>query len=292
MLVLTTALLFADVSNRQRGNASWNSTEPKLVDVNASWNVSDEALDGVHESSSAESFKQSSSAESASSSNQSSSANDTRSGSRLHVQFERCKRIVSSKLNSTLHTLGSAGTRARMWAAVSCARTASRATRTGRTVLDATRLQLNAAASAVASRLVAMAERSRRAVAAAPMQARLALAMAARRGCSALASSLRRSRDRFIVSVRRRREALKAGVRTWWRRDREVSRILHRASERRWYRLLRVRRKATKRQLKDAYRRLAKRVHPDKTRDDRAAAAFDTLRDALDLLNDEEQRAR
>ena len=35
-----------------------------------------------------------------------------------------------------------------------------------------------------------------------------------------------------------------------------------------------------------------KRVHPDKTRDDRATEAFNTLRDAYELLADSDQRAR
>ena len=48
-----------------------------------------------------------------------------------------------------------------------------------------------------------------------------------------------------------------------------------------------MRRKATKKQLKDGYRRLAKRCHPDKTRDDRANMAFDALRDAFDLLTNQ-----
>ena len=89
---------------------------------------------------------------------------------------------------------------------------------------------------------------------------------------------------------------LKASTRSLWRtfmrRDRAVSRVLSKGAARRWYALLRVRRKATKRQLKDAYRKLAKRVHPDKTKDDRAERAFNVLRDAFDLLSDPDQRAR
>ena len=89
---------------------------------------------------------------------------------------------------------------------------------------------------------------------------------------------------------------LKASVRSLWRtyirRDRAVSRVLSKGAAREWYALLRVRRKASKRQLKDAYRKLAKRVHPDKTKDDRAEKAFNVLRDAFDLLSDPDQRAR
>ena len=89
---------------------------------------------------------------------------------------------------------------------------------------------------------------------------------------------------------------LGASARSLWRtlvrRDRAVSRVLRKGSQRQWYQLLKVRRKATKKQLKDAYRKLAKRVHPDKTKDDRAERAFNMLRDAFDLLNDADQRKR
>ena len=53
-----------------------------------------------------------------------------------------------------------------------------------------------------------------------------------------------------------------------------------------------LRRKASASELRSAYRRLAKRVHPDKTRDDRATKAFDVLRDCYDLLNDDRKRQR
>jgi len=78
--------------------------------------------------------------------------------------------------------------------------------------------------------------------------------------------------------------------RAWIRRSRAVSRVLRRAKHQQWYELLQVRRRATKKQLKDAYRRLAKRVHPDKTHDERAEVAFQALRDAVDLLSDERKR--
>ena len=76
------------------------------------------------------------------------------------------------------------------------------------------------------------------------------------------------------------------------RRDRQVSRILRHAAAKEWYALLRIRRRARPAELRAAYRKLAKRVHPDKTRDDRASRAFDTLRDAHDLLSDEKARKR
>ena len=51
-------------------------------------------------------------------------------------------------------------------------------------------------------------------------------------------------------------------------------------------------RRRSAKELKASYRRLAKRVHPDKTADPRATLAFKTLRDAFDLLSDESQRER
>ena len=86
------------------------------------------------------------------------------------------------------------------------------------------------------------------------------------------------------------RQTLAASYRKFRLHDRAVSRILHCSKSGRWYDVLQVRRKATKKELKDRYRRLAKRVHPDKTRDDRAEAAFNALRDAYDLLNDGRKR--
>lgn len=97
----------------------------------------------------------------------------------------------------------------------------------------------------------------------------------------ALETSFHRLADRLVEARRR-----------LWRRDRAVSRILQHASVGQWYRVLCVKRKASQRELKSAYRKLAKRAHPDKTRDERAAAAFDALRDAYDLLLDERKRAR
>ena len=69
-----------------------------------------------------------------------------------------------------------------------------------------------------------------------------------------------------------------------------MSRVLRRSRAGEWYRVLQVGRRASKQQLKGAYRRLAKRCHPDKTRDDRANMAFDQLRDAFDLLSNQVQR--
>ncbi len=95
-----------------------------------------------------------------------------------------------------------------------------------------------------------------------------------------------------LATARRRCDEARRSWRSWLRRDRQVSRILRESSAGRWYRLLRVRRRASKPKLREAYRRIAKRVHPDKTRDERAAEAFKALRDAFELLSDGERRAR
>jgi len=92
-----------------------------------------------------------------------------------------------------------------------------------------------------------------------------------------------------VASVMQRARGILSAYR---KRNREVSRILRRSGAGRWYEVLQVRRTASKKQLKDGYRQLAKRVHPDKTRDQRAEQAFNALRDAYDLLSDPEQRAR
>ena len=112
-----------------------------------------------------------------------------------------------------------------------------------------------------------------------------------------------RWRSQLLSFMRHQKRDLAEQLRSWkrafaeqWRklrrRDRAVSRILRRASSKEWYKLLQVRRRAEKSKLREAYRRLAKRVHPDKTKDDRAPQAFDALRDAYELLNDSDQRAR
>ena len=114
-----------------------------------------------------------------------------------------------------------------------------------------------------------------------------ALAAASRRRADALVAAARRRRDALFSSPRRLREAASR----WWRRDRAVSHVLRHSRAGRWYSVLRCRRGATKRQLREAYRGRAKRTHPDKTIDDRANAAFDALRDAYELLADDGRRA-
>lgn len=153
------------------------------------------------------------------------------------------------------------------------------------------------------------------------LRLRGALALAASRSLQAVITAIRRWRDWAVAAprravravakaARRRRDVLSAAVgRRWdelgsmpsraaseWRRfrarDRAVSRILRSSASGRWYEVLQVRRRASKRACKDAYRRLAKRVHPDKTRDPRASAAFDALRDTYELLVDERRRSK
>jgi len=65
------------------------------------------------------------------------------------------------------------------------------------------------------------------------------------------------------------------------RRDaRLVDGILQAAREDRYYDMLQAKRSSSAAQLKEAYRGMAKRVHPDKNRDERAADAFTAVRDA------------
>lgn len=126
----------------------------------------------------------------------------------------------------------------------------------------------------------------------------VALCQSVRSAFDALAASARRRAQRLVAAVRQRRDALVSSPRRlreaawrWWRRDLTVSHVLRHSRAGRWYVVLRCRRGATKRQLREAYRRRAKRTHPDKTSDDRANAAFDALRDAYELLADDGRRA-
>ena len=116
------------------------------------------------------------------------------------------------------------------------------------------------------------------------------LVQAARRARAGLAAWARRRRDGIVQALRQRWAGARAAYRRFRLRDRAVSRVLRRSRAGEWYRVLQVGRRASKSQLKAAYRRLAKRCHPDKTRDDRADMAFDHLRDAFDLLSNQVQR--
>merc|ERR1712185_875168 len=59
------------------------------------------------------------------------------------------------------------------------------------------------------------------------------------------------------------------------------------------YALLKVERAATAGQIRKAYHALARKVHPDKCRDDPAAAQnFRTLQAAYEVLSDDARRAR
>ena len=118
------------------------------------------------------------------------------------------------------------------------------------------------------------------------------MTMAMSRTRIALIKSARSRRDGVIRAARRRRLEVIEEWRRFRRRDPAVSRILRHAATSDWYALLQVRRRASQPQLRSAYRQMAKRVHPDKTRDDRAAQAFDVLRDTFDLLSDGDKRKR
>ena len=100
------------------------------------------------------------------------------------------------------------------------------------------------------------------------------------------------ARHSVLAVLRDRLRGAQAYARLLLKRDRAVTRVLRRAEAKEWYKVLQVGRRATKKEIKDAYRRLARRVHPDKTRDDRAAQGFDTLRSAFELLNDQGKRER
>ena len=123
-------------------------------------------------------------------------------------------------------------------------------------------------------------------------EARTALILFAQSQRDALIVWAQNQWDATVSEAQRHRRALIDEWKRFRRRDPAVSRILKHAAASDWYTLLQVRRKANDKQLRGAYRKLAKRVHPDKTRDDRAARAFDVLRDTYDLLNDERKRKR
>ena len=157
------------------------------------------------------------------------------------------------------------------------------------------------ASSRTRSGLAALGLRTRDALLALLLSWRDGLLLAIRRWRNGLLDAMERRREGLLLAVRRRRDGLVLGAQRrrkafvaayhqFWLRDRVVSHILRESRDGQWYRVLQVRRKATKKQLKEAYRRLAKRCHPDKTRDDRATMAFDALRDAFDLLQDQRLR--
>lgn len=66
--------------------------------------------------------------------------------------------------------------------------------------------------------------------------------------------------------------------------DPTIRRLLRAHHRNDLYAVLGVRPRASQSSIRKAYRSLAKRVHPDKNRDPRAAAAFDVLRDAYEEL--------
>ena len=59
------------------------------------------------------------------------------------------------------------------------------------------------------------------------------------------------------------------------------------------YKILGVARGATEKDIKSAYRKLAKQLHPDRNQDKPdAAARFSEITNAYDLLSDADKRAR
>ena len=63
------------------------------------------------------------------------------------------------------------------------------------------------------------------------------------------------------------------------------------ADKRDYYEILGVPRDADSRELKESYRRLAKKLHPDVSQDDGAEARFKEINEAYSVLSDSEKRA-
>ncbi len=64
------------------------------------------------------------------------------------------------------------------------------------------------------------------------------------------------------------------------------------ADKRDYYEVLGVDRKATQKQIKDAYRRLARKLHPDVNPDPAAAEKFKEVGEAYEVISDAEKRAK
>mmetsp|Transcript_21448 Transcript_21448/g.64133 ORF Transcript_21448/g.64133 Transcript_21448/m.64133 type:complete len:159 (+) Transcript_21448:308-784(+) len=89
--------------------------------------------------------------------------------------------------------------------------------------------------------------------------------------------------------------ALPAWFPRWGKRavdKREAKNVLDAFHANELYAAIGAKPKATPEQLKKAYKATAKKIHPDKNRDERAASAFDAARDAYDLLSEPMARAQ
>src|SRR3972149_3324838 len=64
------------------------------------------------------------------------------------------------------------------------------------------------------------------------------------------------------------------------------------ADKRDYYEVLGVDRNSTQKQIKDAYRRLARKLHPDVNPDTSAADQFKEVGEAYSVLSNEEKRAQ
>ena len=63
-------------------------------------------------------------------------------------------------------------------------------------------------------------------------------------------------------------------------------------TKRDYYEVLGVSRDASKEDLRSAYRRLARRYHPDVSKDDDAEERFKEVNEAYQVLNDDDRRAQ
>ena len=59
-----------------------------------------------------------------------------------------------------------------------------------------------------------------------------------------------------------------------------------------YYEILGVKREATQAEIKSAYRKLAKKYHPDVNKTPEASAKFKDINEAFEVLSDKDKRAR
>lgn len=72
-----------------------------------------------------------------------------------------------------------------------------------------------------------------------------------------------------------------------------AKRLLERAGEKDYYKVLGVRRDSTKKEIKKAFRKLAQKWHPDKNKENKEAATkkMGEISEAYEVLKDDEKRA-